>query len=710
MDVSSPGDFLVLYGSQTGQAKAISEILVDRCQKLGLTPRLYELDQFGKKFHLEKESLVVVICSTTGSGDAPDNAARFVRWISRSSQPANLLKGTTFALLGLGDTNYTTFQAIPLSLQKHFLRLGATKLLETGAADDQVGLDLAVEPWLNKVVLKLVTWFRLPVEGLKKLSLEVPANGNEAQETAVSGSLSTFGSGVHSKMIEPEDMSFEEAEDEEEEEPSETLLKASKVVWPVDKPCLVKGSGDIGKEELQVPVAPATYLTSSVTHEKFEANTMLWQNGFDFPGANSEIFDARVVGTIELTKPDAVTVKREIQIDIAEAVDKVCYEPGDAFYFIAPNPREEVNFILEKMNLLVLADQKCFVRVHPRTEKRNASLPGYIPEISSLRYIFTYCLDIRRPPSRPLLRSLAEQTRDEGEKRRLLELCSAQGSKDFATYVQQAGLSLADLLFAFPSCQPSPDRLMELLPRLQPRPYSVACSKTRWGSRLRFIYSLMLFPVENGRRYERYGLASGWLAGLKIGDYVKVMLKNPARFRLPPPSIQSPDIRQIPLIMIGPGTGIAPFLSFLQQIYELNVASDGIINVERELYFGCRRLDVDCFCRDEIEFYKREKILSHLEICESQPKDGQSNRRPKYVQDALQLRGKQIVECLTRKVSENEQPLRVYVCGDAKGMAKDVWAAFIKIIVEHSGKTEEDAKQFMEDLKNQDRYLEDVWA
>ncbi|VDM30883.1 unnamed protein product [Toxocara canis] len=126
--------------------------------------------------------------------------------------------------------------------------------------------------------------------------------------------------------------------------------------------------------------------------------SVAWQNGCALPGAVGRVQTARVVGTAELTFEGAGKPKRELQIDLGDHPFE--YEPGDAIYFVVANPREEVNLILERMNLLAIADQKCKVMVNPRTEKRNASLQPYIPPESSLRYLFTYCIDIRRTPGR----------------------------------------------------------------------------------------------------------------------------------------------------------------------------------------------------------------------------------------------------------------------------------------------------------------------
>jgi len=104
--------------------------------------------------------------------------------------------------------------------------------------------------------------------------------------------------------------------------------------------------------------------------------------------------------------------------------------------------------------------------------------------------------------------------------------------------------------------------IAEHLPRLIPRPFSVACAQSRWHNRVRFVYSLFDFNADEGRCYKRRGLCTDWLSHLQIGDKVPIMLKEPSRFRL---AITN-EIMHIPMLMIGPGAGLAPFLGFMQEI------------------------------------------------------------------------------------------------------------------------------------------------
>ncbi|KAK6733270.1 hypothetical protein RB195_017177 [Necator americanus] len=676
--MGAEGDFVILYGSHTGQAESIAKQIKERAEILGLHPRLYTLDENERQFHIEQEPLAVIVTSSTGDGDAPENAARFVRRITRKSLETDFLKKLDYALLGLGDSNYSTYQGVPNKIDKQLKYLGAVPIIETGHADDQVGLELVVEPWIEELFEALVKRFKLDPGLLSRLTMKVA---------------------IAEKRDVEEDVRREERISSE---PDQQILLPHPYNYP--EISLIKGNAKLSCDPaLRVPVAPQEYLVSSVSHEKLQQNHgLMWPNGAKMVGVASAPYEVTVVGTALLTDADVVKPKYEFVVDLGEYFSVLPYEPGDAFYFVVPNPTPEVNFILDRMGMLTIADQVCTISVNPSTQKINPIIPPHVPPQSSLRHLFTHCLDIRRTPGRPILRSLAESATNEQEKRRLLELTSAQGLTEFNDFVRQPGLSLADILFAFPSVRPSPDRLTELLPRLIPRSYSISSCR---GRRVRFIYSVMNFTAEDGRRYPRKGLATDWLLNLRVGDKIQIMHKEPARFRLPPPPLDSSVAAQMPLLMIGPGTGLAVFLGFCQYLLKVKLADPkNFPNVPRYLYFGCRNLEKDSLYLDELQLYLREGILTELILCESQVDHG----RPKYVQDALKQRIPQICDFILTDISDVQS--RIFICGDAKGMSKDVLQCFYDIVKEGMGKSDAEAKVFMTELHKADRYVEDVWS
>ncbi|CAG9536265.1 unnamed protein product [Cercopithifilaria johnstoni] len=485
------------------------------------------------------------------------------------------------------------------------------------------------------------------------------------------------------------------------------ILKSLKIhtpQWPEDVACLIRGTQKLQNDsQLRVPVARDSYLNCEITSEEFNTDDLPWQNGCGVTGVLNQSYRGRVVNVSNLTSLTIQKPKQEIVVDLEHNAE-ISYEPGDAFYFTVPNAQEEVDFILERMGLLEAANRKLVVSVKSQTTAKNVALPPYIPEISTLRYIFTWCLDIRRSPGRPLLRVLAECTESECQKRRILELCSAQGVEEFTKFVRQAGLSMVDFLLNFPSCRPTAERLIELLPRLLPRPYSVSCIRELWGKRLRFIFSLLRFSATDGRRFNRFGLSSGWLAMLKEGEKVLMFLKESSRFRLPPPVHSSFDITRTPLVMVCTGTALAPFLSFLQKLDFLGAEE---YKVRRELYFGIRNIKDDCIHYEDIVRYVDKNVLSHLSLCESQPYSGIAGK--KYVQDALQERGREISDILLRKNGDESHPAIIFVCGSSKQMLKDVADVFLHIFSEFLSKSKEGAQSFLSELRKNDQYVEDVW-
>lgn len=158
------------------------------------------------------------------------------------------------------------------------------------------------------------------------------------------------------------------------------------------------------------------------------------------------------------------------------------YEPGDAIGVICSNEPEEVDTLLARLNLLDNADVPFVLSVKKELAelksgtKLKYEVPAHLPGTATLRYVLANCCEIRSVPRKALLRVMAEFTSSEKEKRRLLELCSAQGSDDYTELIRQPNINVLDLLNTFPSCQPPVERLLEQWPRLLARPYSISTS------------------------------------------------------------------------------------------------------------------------------------------------------------------------------------------------------------------------------------------
>jgi sulfite reductase alpha subunit-like flavoprotein len=145
----------VTYGSQSGNSEAIATRIYNDLKARGVTnSKLVVLNSFLTEIQKFPENkgqayTVVIVCSTTGNGDAPNNADKFIRWIKRKTHTEDTLSNVRFTVLGLGDSNYTKYQYIPRQLDEYFGKLGAKRFFKKGEADDAYGLEMVVEPWVE---------------------------------------------------------------------------------------------------------------------------------------------------------------------------------------------------------------------------------------------------------------------------------------------------------------------------------------------------------------------------------------------------------------------------------------------------------------------------------------------------------------------------------------------------------------------------------
>jgi sulfite reductase (NADPH) flavoprotein alpha-component len=234
----------------------------------------------------------------------------------------------------------------------------------------------------------------------------------------------------------------------------------------------------------------------------------------------------------------------------------------------------------------------------------------------------------------------------------------------------------------FPGIHPDPEAFMEALEPLQPRLYSISSSQKAEPGRVCLTVDAVRQTI-GGRLRE--GLASTYLDGrIAPGESLKVYVQKAHGFALPADT-------SIPIIMVGPGTGIAPFRAFLQERQATDAAG------RAWLFFGHQRRATDFLYEDELARFQQAGTLTNLSLAWS--RDGE---RKVYVQDKMREAGAELFQWL-------EQGAHFYVCGDALRMAKDVDTALADIVVQHGGTSAEDARAYLEALKIAGRYQADVY-
>ena len=245
-----------------------------------------------------------------------------------------------------------------------------------------------------------------------------------------------------------------------------------------------------------------------------------------------------------------------------------------------------------------------------------------------------------------------------------------------------ATLDVMAALQKFTGVRPHPEAFVEALEPLQPRLYSISSSHNATPGKLSLTVDCVRYVI--GKR-SRLGLASAFLAErINPGDPVKVYVQKAHGFALP----QDP---QAPIIMIGPGTGIAPFRAFL-----LDRKATGATG-KNWLFFGHQRSDCDFFYGDELNTMKTSGLLTRLSLAWS--RDGEKKF---YVQDRMREVGRDLWTWLAGGA-------HIYICGDAKRMAKDVERALVDIVAQFGARSADEAIAFVAELKKKGRFQQDVY-
>src|SRR6201996_8322287 len=243
-------------------------------------------------------------------------------------------------------------------------------------------------------------------------------------------------------------------------------------------------------------------------------------------------------------------------------------------------------------------------------------------------------------------------------------------------------LDVMAVLQKFSGVRPPPEAFAEAPEPLQPRLYSISPSHNATPGKLSLTVDCVRYVI--GKR-RRLGLASTFLAErVQPGDEIKVYVQKADGFGLPQDS-------KVPIIMIGPGTGIAPFRAFL---YERRATG---ATGRNWLFFGHQRSDCDFFYSEELNAMKTAGLLTRLSLAWSRDGD-----KKFYVQDRMREVGRELWSWLA-------EGAHVYVCGDAKRMARDVERALMDIVAQHGARSTDEAVGFVSELKKKGRFQQDVY-
>ena len=368
-------------------------------------------------------------------------------------------------------------------------------------------------------------------------------------------------------------------------------------------------------------------------------------------------FPGKLVVNRRLSGPESAKDTRHFEIDLSGW--GLSFEVGDSLAVYAMNDPQLVDEIIHALG--ATGDEQVPRPKGPPTTFREALLRDYGITQPTPKFLKAITA---RANSSTLLKDLLQPKRKE----------------DLDRYLW--GMEVIDFLSEHPSAKFSPQEFVGLLTKLQPRLYSVASSLRAYPEQVHFIVDVIRYE-SHGRI--RKGVASSFLAERADDVPVLVFPSVAKHFHLP----ENPDT---PVIMVGPGTGVAPFRAYLQE--RKAVGAKG----KNWLFLGSQHEHCDFAYRDEFEAFKKERILTRLDCAWSR-----DQLEKIYVQHRMKENAAEIWKWL------DGEGAHFFVCGDARRMAKDVDATLRRIVQEHGGKSVDQANEYVEKLKSEKRYKRDVY-
>ncbi|MEH2475854.1 cytochrome P450/NADPH-cytochrome P450 reductase [Nitrobacteraceae bacterium AZCC 2161] len=363
--------------------------------------------------------------------------------------------------------------------------------------------------------------------------------------------------------------------------------------------------------------------------------------------------------------------------------DGVSYRVGDHLSVVPRNDPVLVDAVARRFGFLP-ADQ---IRLQV-AEGRRAQLP--VGDAVSVGRLLTEFVELQQVATRKQIQIMAEHTRCPMTKPKLLSYVGddAAASERYRAEILSKRKSVFDLLEEHPACELPFHTYLEMLSLLVPRYYSISSSPQGDASRCSVTVAVVEGAANSGRGLYK-GVCSNYLSGRRAGDTVHAIVRETkAGFRLP-------DDPLVPLIMIGPGTGLAPFRGFLQERAALK--AKGATLGPAMLFFGCRHPERDYLYADELKGFAADGL------CELHVAFSRGDGPKTYVQHLIAAQKDRVWDLIG-------QGAITYVCGDGGKMEPDVKAALMTIHRERTGRDATAALNWIDDLGTGNRYVLDVWA
>lgn len=608
----------VRYGSETGTAEDVAKDVAERLNDEGVRVESYgSLDDYDLREmapSAEAGHIFVFIIATCGDGEVPRNMRRFWSFFRRSDLPRGLLSNVRFAVFGLGDRAYIKFNAAARRLNTRFIQLGGRCIIPIGLGDDSA---------THGHDDQFIPWE-------EQLMQHICADSSDRTTTEK----------VSTGAVERAPHFDVTVEKSEWRNSSSHGSMSNDDLWR-------SGESLLATAELPVTVNSVMTNTAFACEDREVRHIELDISGSAKASGLSDHKGGDVLHVFPRNRPSAV-----------DAFLKLTGENGDDVITVRPS----VGAIPEAGGR--------------RTAFGDTRLNIRTP--CSLRAFVSAQFDLWSTPRRRFLSQLARFAQDDMQRERLQELASAEGTDDFTQYVHREKRTLLMILRDFPSARPSITDLVNLMPRIRSRAYSVASSSKGFTNRVHICVGMIRFQTP--LRFIREGVASSFFGRLAAGDVVPVFLEaaSSLRFNL-----------SAPALLVCGGTGVAPMRAF--------VSERGATAMECTLVFGCRHERGDFLYNEDWKRWIMEGKLSNVV-----PAFSRMSSSKVYVQHRLKEMGRHVWDFLNSGGG-------IYVAGSAGDMPKAVRQTIVDICVDEGGMEEANAEAFVRSLESRRRFQIECW-
>jgi len=495
---------------------------------------------------------------------------------------------------------------------------------------------------------------------------------------------------------------YNRGEGDDDSSLEEDFLNWKKDLWrPLCELCGIKSVQPASTETVEVkPRYQLVFVDAPATQLPHALGTLSRQTTYD----QKNPFIAEIAVNKELHSDSSDRSCRHLEFVVP---DNLAYEAGDHLGVFPKNDSRLVEALAARLGVTDELDK--YFCLQPISTPISASSSGKKAVLGpvTVRAALTELLDITTPPRKSLLSALVQYASDPAERARLLALSSTDESslppnEQYAKWVKEDRRTIGEVLEAFPSVSPPLGHMLELLPDLAPRYYSISSSPKAHPGRIHITSVVVNFQTGTGRIHD--GVCSTHFLRLVPSDDSATMSTSTSTstttkptapifvrkstFRLPPQI-------STPIMMVGPGTGLAPFRGFIHERRHLGSKEE---LGESVLFFGCRHREKDFIYKEELTTAVDEGYLSALHLAFSREQEYKI-----YVQDKMKENMTELWRLL------HEQKGHFYICGDARHMAPSVRAVLLEAIMQCGEKTREEAEAYVLEMQENGRFSTDVW-